>query len=56
VVNAATRELDLAWMREQSKSFDVEIVERNDLAMVAVQGPEARERVIDCSMPRRPNP
>jgi aminomethyltransferase len=47
VVNAATRELDLAWMREQSGEFDVEIVERNDLAMVAVQGPEARERVID---------
>ncbi len=47
VVNAATRENDLAWMREQSREFDVEIVERDDLAMVAVQGPEARKRVIE---------
>ncbi len=47
VVNAATREQDLAWMREQKRDFEVDIVERDDLAMVAVQGPEARERVID---------
>ncbi len=47
VVNAATRDQDLSWMREQSKGFEVEIVERDDLAMVAVQGPEARERVIE---------
>ncbi|QOC22984.1 glycine cleavage system aminomethyltransferase GcvT [Wenzhouxiangella sp. AB-CW3] len=47
VVNAATRDQDIAWMREQAGDFDVDIVERDDLAMVAVQGPEARERVID---------
>ena len=47
VVNAATREQDLAWMREQAAGFEVEITERDDLAMVAVQGPQARERVIE---------
>lgn len=47
IVNAATREADLAWMREQASDADVRIEERADLAMVAVQGPEARERVIE---------
>ncbi len=47
VVNAATRAVDLAWMREQADGFDVRIEERDDLAMIAVQGPKARERVID---------
>jgi aminomethyltransferase len=43
VVNAATREKDLAWMQAQAAGFDVSIRERSDLAMVAVQGPEAIE-------------
>ena len=43
VVNAATRDKDLAWIREQSRAFDVRISERAELAMIAVQGPEARE-------------
>jgi aminomethyltransferase len=47
VVNAATRENDLAWMRRVAQGFDVEIVERDDLAMIAVQGPEARDKVIE---------
>jgi aminomethyltransferase len=47
VVNAATREADLAWMRQQAEGFAVEISERADLAMVAVQGPQARDRVVE---------
>lgn len=47
VVNCATREKDLAWMQQQSKSFDVELVEQPQLAMVAVQGPEARAAVAE---------
>ena len=43
VVNAATREKDLAWLQSRSVA-GVEIVERPGLAMVAVQGPNARER------------
>jgi aminomethyltransferase len=45
VVNAATREKDLAWIRQQAEAFGVEITERDELAMIAVQGPEAREKV-----------
>ena len=44
VVNASTAEKDLAWMGSQSTGFAVDIVPRRDLAMIAVQGPEARER------------
>ena len=44
VVNAATRDKDLAWLRRQSESFDMDLDERDDLAMIAVQGPRARER------------
>jgi aminomethyltransferase len=43
VVNCATREKDLAWITEQAKGFGVAISERPDLAMIAVQGPQARE-------------
>ncbi len=44
VVNASTREKDLQWMSEQAQKFDVSIVENNDYAMVAVQGPNAIEK------------
>ncbi len=44
VVNASTREKDLAWIGEQSAGFDVVVSERSALAMIAVQGPHARER------------
>jgi aminomethyltransferase len=43
VVNAATREKDLAWLRKQAGDFDVKVSERAELAMLAVQGPKARE-------------
>ena len=46
VVNAATREKDLKWITEQSEGFDVTIKERDDLSMIAVQGPNAREKVL----------
>ncbi len=43
VVNAATHDKDMAWIGEQAQAFDVRISER-DLAMIAVQGPKAREK------------
>ena len=46
VVNAGTREKDLAWITGQAKAFDVTVTERPDFGMVAVQGPAAREKVI----------
>lgn len=47
IVNAATRQADLDWMRQQAEGFEVEIIERDDLAMIAVQGPAARDKVIE---------
>jgi aminomethyltransferase len=46
VVNAATRDKDLAWMNRQIAAFDAELTERDDLAMLAVQGPLARDKVL----------
>jgi len=46
VVNASTREKDLAWIGAQAGPFGVEVRERPELAMIAVQGPNARERVL----------
>ncbi len=47
VVNAATTEKDLAWMRRQAAAFEAQITERSDLALVAVQGPGARAKVLE---------
>ena len=46
VVNAATREKDLAWLVEQAALFDVTVKERPELAMIAIQGPETRDTVL----------
>ena len=45
VVNAATRDKDLAWLNDHATAHDVAVIEREDLAMLAVQGPKAREAV-----------
>jgi aminomethyltransferase len=42
VVNAGTRDKDLAWIRRHAADFDVTVAERKELAMIAVQGPNAR--------------
>jgi len=44
VMNAGTRDKDLAWVRDHARGFDVQVNERTDLAMLAVQGPEARAK------------
>ncbi|SFT71454.1 glycine cleavage system aminomethyltransferase GcvT [Pseudomonas marincola] len=44
VVNASTGVKDLAWLREHGSRFAVEITPRYDLAMLAIQGPQARAR------------
>jgi aminomethyltransferase len=45
VVNAGTLLKDLAWIRARAAAFAVTVSERSELAMVAVQGPRARELV-----------
>ncbi|HXH01170.1 MAG TPA: glycine cleavage system aminomethyltransferase GcvT [Xanthomonadaceae bacterium] len=46
VVNASTHDKDLAWIRQQAAPFGIDVRERDDLAMIAVQGPKARDRVL----------
>jgi aminomethyltransferase len=46
VSNAANHERDLAWLREHAGGFDAQVTDRaGDFAMIAVQGPLAREIV-----------
>lgn len=45
VVNSATKEKDLNHLNKYAQGFDVSITERPELAMVAVQGPNAKEKV-----------
>lgn len=45
VVNCATREKDLEWMSVQSQGFEVVLNERPEMALIAVQGPEAITKV-----------
>ncbi len=42
VVNAGTAEKDMAWMEQQAQGAEVKLQPRRDLAMIAVQGPQAR--------------
>lgn len=53
VVNPATRDRGLVWMRAQCEGFAVELHERTDLAMLAVQGPHALERCAELVTPPR---
>ena len=45
VVNAATRDKGLAWLERQGAEFSIAVTEHHELAMIAVQGPQARDTV-----------
>src|SRR5207247_3174484 len=46
VTNASNHEKDLDWFRSHADGFDVDVIDRrDDFAMLAVQGPNAREVV-----------
>ena len=53
VVNAATRDKDLAWMQAQTTGFAVELHERGELAVLAIQGPNARAKTAELVPPAR---
>ncbi|ADD78356.1 GcvT [Pantoea ananatis LMG 20103] len=44
VVNSATREKDLAWIGEHAQGYGVALTERDDLVLIAVQGPQAQQK------------
>lgn len=46
VVNAGTHDKDMAWINKQAPAFDVDVNERANVAMIAVQGPKAIEKAI----------
>ncbi|MFJ4372498.1 glycine cleavage system aminomethyltransferase GcvT [Pseudomonas japonica] len=53
VVNAATRDKVLAWLEAHRSGFEVQFRERPELAILAIQGPQAREKVAELlSAPR----
>ncbi|MEE2024798.1 glycine cleavage system aminomethyltransferase GcvT [Alkalimonas mucilaginosa] len=45
VVNSATRAKDLAWLDQHAPAFEVTVTERPELALIAVQGPNAKAKV-----------
>lgn len=45
VINAGTREKDIAWMKKQITEFNVRLHERNDMAMIAIQGPQVKDHL-----------
>ena len=48
VINSATRDKDWEWLQRQAGAFTgLELNLRDDVAMIAVQGPRARERAIE---------
>jgi len=47
VVNAGTAEKDVAWMNKYAADFGVSVNVRDDLSMIAVQGPKAREKAFE---------
>lgn len=47
IINSATRDKDIAWLNGQAASFqNLTLSERDDVAMIAVQGPNAREKAL----------
>ncbi|MDP3562171.1 MAG: glycine cleavage system aminomethyltransferase GcvT [Legionellaceae bacterium] len=51
VLNSATRAPDLHWIRHQIGGFSAGLQERTDLAMIAVQGPEAIQKTLSILNP-----
>ena len=50
VVNCSRRKEDLKWISSCSSNFDVEVIEREDLAIIAVQGPKSLEILNDLDL------
>ncbi len=45
VVNAATRDKNMAWLQQHAKNYLVTLEERQDLSMLAIQGPNIKEKI-----------
>lgn len=52
VINAATREKDVIWIKKRSRSYQVNVKECPEICIIAVQGPKVfcvAQKVFDCS-------
>ncbi len=45
VVNAGTHDKDMAWIERHATAYDVTVNEITDVALLAIQGPDARHKV-----------
>lgn len=45
IVNSGTHDKDLAWITQQAQAYAVQIKERTELSMLALQGPAIRKRI-----------
>jgi len=48
VVNCATRESDIEWIDSHKGSMEVTVSERDDLSMIAIQGPHTFDTLSNC--------
>lgn len=47
VLNASRRDVDVSWLQQHASNFDVDLHLHDDLAIIAVQGPNAVSKVIN---------
>ena len=52
VTNANTNEKDVAWIKQHAESFDIAFNERAELAIIAIQGPNALLKCADVLEPK----
>lgn len=46
VLNAGRREADIEWLSQLAKKFDVKLAPKTELCILAIQGPESIEKII----------
>lgn len=51
VLNAGTRDKDALWIRKQAVPFDVHIHQHDDLAILAIQGPNVAAKLKPANLP-----
>lgn len=51
ILNSATRDRDLAWIQAKGEDFAIGLQQRTDLAILAVQGPDAINKIIQVTTP-----
>jgi aminomethyltransferase len=55
VVNAGTRDKDIGWIRQHAVEYGLDVAERQDIGIIAVQGPNARLKAVQLlAEPQRP--